>query len=231
MTRTYLYGAFKVVDSSPAKNTRLMSDRWEGDQIELCLGTDPATHDKHYSYGEYDYQFFLGKDGEGAVNAFVNINTKQHGLSSRAARWPCKTWPDGKGYNLEFAIPWASLNQPAYFQPRAGVKIGFQIQLDFSTPDGERLAYVAKWWPHGIHFQHPSDWAWAKFLAPGEELLAPRHTEATATTHRHRGAVPHAGRRAGQREYHRRPGQADPPAGDRPTIEKRHQCRAVGWQG
>jgi DNA-binding beta-propeller fold protein YncE len=72
---------------------------------------------------------------------------------------------------VEAKIPWASLNRPDYFQPKPGVEIGWQIQIDFSTPDGERFAYAAKWHPFGIHFQHPCDWGWARFMAPGETLV------------------------------------------------------------
>ncbi len=177
-----LYGAFKVTDSSPAKNTRLMHDRWEGDQLEICLCTDPANHPQHSSFGDYDHQVFLGRDGEGAVNAYVNINDKLSGTLPVGSHVAITPWADGKGYNLEFSLPWASLNRPADFAPKTGLQIGWQVQVDLSTPDGERLAYTAKWWPHGIHFQHPNQWAWARFLAPGEERPAPPRPAAAIAT-------------------------------------------------
>lgn len=52
----YLYAAFRVTDASPALHQRLQQDRWQGDQVELLLCTDPKEHAKHASFSRYDYQ-------------------------------------------------------------------------------------------------------------------------------------------------------------------------------
>ena len=168
----FLYVAFKVKDSSPGLNKRLRSDRWEGDQIELCLCTDPKDHAQHAGFTNYDYQLFLGPDADGKVSVFVNQNPAKNGMVLRDSQAAVAVWPDKQGYDLEAKVPWASLNRPDYFRPEAGVEIGWQIQIDFGTPDGEKLAFTAKWHPFGIHFQNPSSWGSARFMKPNEMLPA-----------------------------------------------------------
>jgi len=168
----YLYVAFRVNDASPALNQRLQQDRWQGDQVELLLCTDPREHAKHASFSRYDYQFLIGPTREGKPDVYVNINAEKRAYAVPGSEAALAVWPDKKGYDVEARIPWASLNRPDYFQPQPGLEIGWQIQIDFSTPDGERFAYAAKWHPFGIHFQHPSDWGWARFLGGGETLFA-----------------------------------------------------------
>jgi len=168
----YLYVAFRVTDSSPALNKRLQQDRWQGDQVELLLCTDPKGHRGHSAFTRYDYQFFIGPTREGNVDVFVNINAEKRAYVVPGSQAALHVWRDKKGYDVEARIPWASLSRPDYFRPQAGVELGWQIQIDLSTPDGGRFAYAAKWQPHGIHFQHPSSWGWARFMARGETLFA-----------------------------------------------------------
>jgi hypothetical protein len=73
----YLYAASRVNDSSPALNRWLEQDRWQGDQVELLLCTDPKEHPKHASFSKYDYQFFIGPTREGKVDVYVNINAEK----------------------------------------------------------------------------------------------------------------------------------------------------------
>jgi hypothetical protein len=69
-----LYVAFRVTDFSPALNRWLQQDRWQGDQVELLLCTDPKEHSKHGSFSRHDYQFFIGPTREGKGDVYVNIN-------------------------------------------------------------------------------------------------------------------------------------------------------------
>ncbi|MCM8785774.1 MAG: hypothetical protein NC899_06020, partial [Candidatus Omnitrophica bacterium] len=168
-----LYFAISVDDTSPCLNNWIGSDRWQGDQVELLLCTDPKNHEKHTSYTEYDYQLFLGPDKEGNINCYVNINQKKKDYILPGSEVKIKIWSDKKGYDLEAKIPFESLNKPEYFKPEPGVNIGFQIQVDFSTSDGKGFLYGTKWYPFGIHFQNPSaGWGYAKFLSPGENIFA-----------------------------------------------------------
>lgn len=168
----FLYVAFRINDSSPAMNKKVGTSRWEGDQVELLLCTDPKGHAQHHAFGDYDYQLLIGPDRAGKVDVFVNMNASKNNYGLPGGAAALKRWPDGKGYDLEAKIPWASLKRPDYFKPEAGLEIGWQIQIDFSTPDGERLAYAAKWYPFGLHFQDPSGWGWARFLKGDESLFA-----------------------------------------------------------
>ena len=111
----YLYVAFRINDESPAINLHQGETRWEGDQIELCLGTDPQHHNEHGSYGEYDYQLFIGPTGDGTASVYVNINGLKHDYILPGSKAAVQVWPDNKGYDVEARIPWASLNHPAYF--------------------------------------------------------------------------------------------------------------------
>lgn len=172
----YLYVAFRVNDASPALNLRQGEMRWEGDQVELCLCTDPAHHNEHGSYSDYDYQLFMGPTGDGTASVYVNINNAKHDYLVPGSQAAVQSWADKQGYDLEARVPWASLNRPAGFQPKIGLEIGWQIQVDFGPTDGGKImggvAYTAKWYPYGIHFQHPNQWAWARLLAPDETIFA-----------------------------------------------------------
>jgi hypothetical protein len=61
----YLYVAFRVTDPSPALNRWLQQDRWQGDQVELLLCTDPKGHPGHSAFTRYDCQFSIGPTREG----------------------------------------------------------------------------------------------------------------------------------------------------------------------
>ena len=175
-----LYGAFKVKSANPAYNKKAGTERWEGDQVEVMLCLDGAHHAGHDSFTPYDYQFLIGQNESGQPDVYVNMNTKKRDYLVAGSKAAIKIWPDHKGYDLEFSIPWTEINRPDDFQPLPGVKVGLQFQLDFGTLDGARMSYATKWWPHGLHFQNPNSWAWGQFMKAGETLAAPQTMEAPA---------------------------------------------------
>ena len=169
-----LYVAFKINDSTPAINKRRGPERWEGDQVELLLCTDPANHAKHaYRFGDFDYQLFLGPNAEGKPSAYVLQNGAKKDYVLPGSEVGVSVGEDGKGWSLEARIPWADLKRPEGFKPEAGVQIPWQIQIDLGDASGQILGYATKWFPFGIHFQDPTTWAWARLLGGQETILPP----------------------------------------------------------
>ena len=186
-----LYGAFKVRSANPAYNMKAGTERWEGDQVELMLCLDGAHHASHDGFTPYDYQFLVGQNESGKPDVYVNMNTKKRDYTPAGSQAAINIWPDHKGYDLEFSIPWSEINRPDDFQPLPGSKVGLQFQLDFGTLDGARMSYATKWWPHGLHFQNPNSWAWGQFMKAGETLLAPPAEEAPQAPPSHVIPIPY----------------------------------------
>lgn len=169
-----LYVAFKINDPTPAVNKRRGRERWQGDQVELLLCTDPRHHAQHsFKFTEYDYQMFLGPSADGPPSVYVLQNAAKNDYLLPGSEAGVMVWPDGKGWSLEAKIPWASLSRPDYFRPEPGLQIPWQIQIDLGAESGEILGYAVKWHPFGIHFQNPTSWAWARLLDAQETIMPP----------------------------------------------------------
>ena len=170
----FLYLAARITDDSPAIIRHVKSQRWMGDQFELLICTDPTNHAQHAKFTEYDYQLFIGPDREGQVNCYVNQNTLRRDYVLPGAVVGLEKRQDGKGYDLEAKLPWASLHRAESFQVKPGTEMGFLIQLDFGQKerDDQHLLSV-KSHVSDLHYGVPKNWAWARLMPPNQMLYPP----------------------------------------------------------
>lgn len=120
-----LYLLASITDSTPMCNKNSGQHLWNGDGLELFLGTEDI--DKGGPMLFSDRQILLGGAKSGdfyvpnvptqpAIETFVSPNA------------------DGKGYTLEAAIPWSALD----YQPKEGDTILFDIAVDDAPEGGDR---------------------------------------------------------------------------------------------
>ncbi len=125
---SFLYVLVNVTDPTPMNN-RSEGDRlWQGDGIELFIGSEQV--DRPGTLLFTDRQILLGAKPPGVAGATHVVD---------AARQPdiaVFTAPavDGTGYTLEAAIPWAALDAT----PSEGAVLLFDIAIDDAPASGGR---------------------------------------------------------------------------------------------
>ncbi|MEI7908217.1 MAG: sugar-binding protein [Verrucomicrobiota bacterium] len=126
---THLYLLANVTDPTPMKNEHSGEQLWNGDAIELFIGSEKI--DQGGSWLFTDHQVLLGA-GKNHQTHVVNAATQPViGTSVTPA-------VDGKGYTLEAAIPWAALN----VTPHAGQTLLFDLALGNSTDGTSRSSQL-----------------------------------------------------------------------------------------
>ena len=123
-----LYVFVDVIDKTPGKNARKTADLWQGDGIELFLGTEEP--DKPGNLIFSDRQILIGA-GPGAGQTFVRSTSGRQGDEIRRA---VALKPDGSGYFLEAAIPFSVLE----WSPKENIEILFDLAVDDSDDGTER---------------------------------------------------------------------------------------------
>jgi hypothetical protein len=130
---TRLYFIIHVTDATPLKNTRSGADLWMGDGIELFFGRENPG--KEGPLLPSDRQVLISaSSASGKPEAHVVNATEQPAIETTAI-----LDPDGKGYILEAAIPFAALG----FKPKTGDTILFDVALDDSSDGKQRLRQFA----------------------------------------------------------------------------------------
>ncbi len=144
-----LYVKVAISDDKHIRDSR---QAWGDDSIEIYIDADRSKHAKYDRKNDFQLTYRL-HDRQVSVGQFsprrgIN-NIRQKMVKTR------------NGYTLETAIPWATLNT----RPRAGMRIGFDVQINDDDTGRERdgkMAWSAK---------HDSSWKNPQMF--GELLLAP----------------------------------------------------------
>jgi hypothetical protein len=130
---TYLYLLADVADETPMKNELSDKNLWNGDTIELFVGSEDLGKGGPLIFT--DRHVFLSSV-QGAPGA-IHFVRGQSDEGSKAAVLPKA---DGSGYILEAAIPWTSLA----FKPVANIELLFNVGFDDSA-DGKYRQRQLMW--------------------------------------------------------------------------------------
>ncbi|MBU0630453.1 MAG: hypothetical protein KKC80_05990 [Candidatus Margulisbacteria bacterium] len=152
-----LYLAAEVTDRQPLVNKRVNQDVWNGDAIEMVLGTESADP-KRNSFGKGDYQFGLSS-GDGKTTK-PQIWNWQRRRSPRGGEISVSKASKLNGYVLEAKIPLDFFTNG--FKPAAGRKVDFDIALDDADSSGQREKQLI--WNGDFYFyKDPSVWGILEF--------------------------------------------------------------------
>ncbi len=124
---TNLYLLANVTDPTPMNNAKSAADLWNGDGLELFIGSE--TIDKPGTLLFSDHQVLLGaKAGKPGASHIVNA-AKQPTIDLAVV-----ASVDGKGYTMEAAIPWSALD----VKPKEGAQLIFDLAIDDAPVGGDR---------------------------------------------------------------------------------------------
>jgi len=126
---SFLYVLAEVRDPSPMFNSKEGGDLWNGDGLELFIGSESLDQPGPLLFS--DRQIFLAARKSGNGPSFHVV---------RAAEQPeIKTlsFPsvDGKGYVIEAAIPWPAIG----ISPKEGQELLFDVAVDDAPEGGDRI--------------------------------------------------------------------------------------------
>ncbi|MFA6431871.1 MAG: sugar-binding protein, partial [Candidatus Margulisiibacteriota bacterium] len=153
-----LYLAAEVKDVLSPANKKQKQDIWNGDAIEMVMGTNPANNSNRTSFGPGDYQVGFGV-GDGASNT-PSIWCWQRRRSPQDGEISVKKIAAPQGYILEAKVPWEFFKDG--FVPSSGTNIGFDIALDDADNTGEREKQLI-WNGDYMFYSDPSEWGVLSF--------------------------------------------------------------------
>ena len=142
-----LHVLVSVTDPTPMNNAKSGKDLWNGDGVELFLGTEALEQGGPMLFS--DRQILLGAacpDSFHVPNAAV-----QPAIRTAVV-------PAVGGYVLEAAIPWSTLDG---YAPKAGDTLLFDIAVDDAPPDAGRRAQLM--W-NGTDRNHSDRSAWGRLV-------------------------------------------------------------------
>jgi len=128
-----LYVLVNVVDPTPMLNKQTPANAWNGDGVEVFLGTEKIDQGGTLLFS--DRHLLLGVGGAGKALAYYGNSPQQYACDTIIV-----PSGDGKGYTLEAAIPWEALG----ITPKVGAKLLFDIGINDST-DGKLRQHQIMW--------------------------------------------------------------------------------------
>jgi hypothetical protein len=147
-----LYLHVQVTDPTPMRNDQEGGNIWNGDGVELFVGSEETDHDGPLLFSDRQVLLSAGKAANGN-RAYVAHAPQQV---------PCQVvvtpTVDGHGYVLEAAIPFAALG----FTPHAGQTLRFDLAIDDGNGGGRQRQLM---WSGGARNSGDrSDWGVAKLV-------------------------------------------------------------------
>jgi hypothetical protein len=145
-----IYTAFQVKDGTPTINKEVEGGAWNGDTIELTLGT----HDEpHGGWAKGDVQVFVTYN-PAAPHVYNNTTTKV----MKATQVVEKTTADGWLVEASFTVADLGIGAPA-----PGAPVWIDVALDNSNGGGRGSQFV--WIGNGDFWKTPSMWKKTSFVA------------------------------------------------------------------
>ncbi len=145
-----IYTAFQVTDTTPTVNAETAGQAYNGDTIELTLGT----HDEpHGAWAKGDVQVFITYN-PAAPHCYNNTLT----MVMKDAQVAEKTTPDGWLIEASFTIADAGISAPA-----PGAPVWIDVALDNSNGGGRGSQFV--WIGNPDFWKTPSMWKKTSFVA------------------------------------------------------------------
>jgi beta-mannanase len=142
-----------VTDDIPLNNNKTGVNIWNGDNIEICLGLDPAADPARAFFNESDFQigFSTGSKSEEVrpgIWAWGSIGKTPEGAQSFLTETE-------QGYILEGIIPWSSIKSD--FIPEAGMELGLDFAVDDADESADRESQII-WNGDSSFYSNPSQW-------------------------------------------------------------------------
>ena len=127
----HLYVLASVVDPTPLRNKHAGADLWQGDAVEIFLGTENVGEGGPLRFS--DRHLLIGAGAAGKAPVYDSHAPAQYDC-------PALVVPggDGKSYTLEAAIPWESLG----LVPKVGAALRFDFGVDDSAGGEGRRAQI-----------------------------------------------------------------------------------------
>ncbi len=172
----YLYLMAQVRGKSPGKNPQRDGNIWDGDCIELYLGTRPDDRPSGM-YRDSDFHITVAPGIDGMTGQAANILAgAPPQIPGSVARY--RQHEQG-GYDLEAAIPLAFFRLEHVTD---GQRFGFDIQVCLGNPDAEVLnrRHQATWSGTGQNYLHPYLWGQAVAVTADESAQAEVEKQSTA---------------------------------------------------
>jgi hypothetical protein len=146
----YLYLAVMVKDDKPLKNIKSRGEVWNGDGIEIAIGTNPDADPNRTSFDNGDYQIcFAVRPGNG--NWSFTLQRPIEAIETKLIELK----DDLEGYIMESKIPWSELN----FKPQAGMELKFNIALNDADKTQTRETQMVLS-GYQDFYEDPSQWGW-----------------------------------------------------------------------
>ena len=152
----YLYLCGNITDATPLLNFREDADLWNGDAIEIALGTNPDADPNRSRYLLSDVQLGLKMCKEPYI-----WNWRKKSKLNEAL---VKTSLTENGYSFEAKIPLSSLGNMKFFE---GKNYGFELALDNGDASAKRITQT-RWanpYTEGFHL-NPSLWGMLQVKSP-----------------------------------------------------------------
>ncbi|KPK41654.1 MAG: hypothetical protein AMJ78_04885 [Omnitrophica WOR_2 bacterium SM23_29] len=144
-----LYVTARVFDDIPFVNNQEGSDIWNGDCLEVTLGTDEKADPKRIFFVKGDYQIGLSPGNNKDIKPSDWIWRKD----DYAGGIEVASGKVERGYLIESKIPFKVLDG---FKPRAGRQIGFDVVVDDADKDVRELQFA--WTGTKNFYMDPSEW-------------------------------------------------------------------------
>jgi len=176
-----LYLAVKVADTTPARNAYgpEESKYWDGDCVQLRICSDPGIATPLPNSGNGMSAENLGKishigfwhnhlTGKNWIHIARGNDSASTALVNPAgSQLAFKTWPDGKGYTFESAIPWTALGVES--APKTGSVLPALLEILWG--DGQGRAQVIR--AAAVYTHHPTTFGFSNWSMWGQLVLSP----------------------------------------------------------
>lgn len=122
-----LYVHVNVKDETPMCNLHKGRRIWEGDVVEVFLGSEAVGEEGPLRFSDRQFEFSAAPGGE----TYVPRLAKQPKIPTHVSRTT-------GGYQLETAIPWTAIGH----RPKAGDTLMFDVGVGEGGPDGKRRTHL-----------------------------------------------------------------------------------------
>ena len=147
-----LYLRADLKDQTPLKNPQSGDAIWNGDNLEVCLSTDPQADPNRGFFSSTDWQFGFSTGDPSKNHAPRSWEWSK--LKGEVPGAAVKVTATAQGYRLEVSLPWAAMRG---FVPQAGMVLGFDLALDNGGAEGTR---IGQWIWNGTSsfYNNPTQW-------------------------------------------------------------------------
>jgi ferric-dicitrate binding protein FerR (iron transport regulator) len=188
---TALYLAAEVADPNPLRNRADVAtgtETWAGGSVIVRLSTDPTlgypvdqrkpdlnlrrppTPQNTSDRLNHLILWYSRPDDRACLDASFGMDEHGKRRNPAGATGAAKQWPDGRGYTMEYAVPWAALAGPDA-RPRPGDATGICWQVHWADAAGRvwrgQLIEVLTPGETGLVFHNARRWGRADWLVPG----------------------------------------------------------------